>query len=168
MLAPETEPVVVYDVDAVKVEAFRVEHHDWDDAYGYRISCAGKVVVVSGDTSKTESVPRMAREADILIHEALNLKAMNTIAAALDLHDVGIPGDRMERIITAHTPTLEVAEVAQEAQVPHLILTHLIPALPANPIAERYFTMGMSDIYTGKLTVARGRNARSACSLSIV
>ncbi len=155
VLAPEEETLVVYENDGVTIEAFRVEHLDWPDAYGYRVTFAGKTVVISGDTRKTTAVPRVAQGADLLIHEALNNDAMSTVAEALDKHDIGVPGNRMTRIAEAHTLTLEVAEMARDAQVDHLILTHLIPALPANALTDRYFTKGMRDIYDGKITVAR-------------
>ena len=155
IMAPDTGTDVVYDHHGVQVEVFRVDHPDWPDAYGYRVAFGEKTVVISGDTRKTGSLIQVSEGVDVLVHEALNMRAMQTVAGALSQHDIGVPGDRMDRIAAAHTTTLEVAEIARDAKVQHLVLTHLIPALPANLLTDRYFTDGIKDVYDGELTVAR-------------
>ena len=48
------------------VFAFLVEHEPVKPAFGYRIEYKGRVVVISGDTRKTENVARHAKGADML------------------------------------------------------------------------------------------------------
>ena len=46
-----------------------------------------------------------------------------------------------------HTPAVEVAKVAVQANVSHLILYHLLPA-PRSNIMENIFYRGMDDVIT--------------------
>ncbi len=79
---------------------------------GVRIeSCASNgVVVFSSDTEPCESIERLSRNADILVHEA------------------GGSG-------TGHTSALEAARVAARAGVRHLVLTHLPPDVSDSELA---------------------------------
>lgn len=149
------EAVVVYDADGLVVEAFRVDHPDWPYAYGYRITFGGKTVVVSGDTKYTPAIAKHAQGTDMLIHEAVNLDMMEQIASALREFGGPVDPDRLALISAVHTPTLEVARVAKEANVETLVLTHLIPPIPANFVAEQHYSSGMDEIFQGELVMAR-------------
>ena len=60
----------------MRVFAFLVEH----EPVGYRIEYKGRVVVISGDTRKTENVARHAKGPDMLIHEAYNKDIVHAIS----------------------------------------------------------------------------------------
>jgi ribonuclease Z len=61
----------------------------------------------------------------------------------------------MEDVPSYHATTIEVAEMARDAGVKHLVLSHLLPTPPnEGPITDA-FTNGMSDVYKGKLTLGR-------------
>ncbi|MEM7359377.1 MAG: MBL fold metallo-hydrolase [Pseudomonadota bacterium] len=159
---PEAEDVevaedsitLVHKDDKLSIEAFQVVHPHWPHAYGYRIKVAGKTIVVSGDTTISPGVAKYAAGADYLVHEALNSTLMNLVGQELEKISVPISSDRIARIAEVHTDTLELAELAQTAQVKHLVLTHLIPPVPDIFPARQAFTSGMSDRYDGELTVA--------------
>lgn len=68
----------------------------------------GKVIVYSGDTRPTESLARLARGADVLIHEAT---LSDALAAAAERD--------------GHSTAGGVAKLAAEAGVGRLILTHI-------------------------------------------
>jgi ribonuclease Z len=87
--------------------AFLVDHWPVEPALGYRIESAMGVAVVSGDTRPCPAVPRWASCADVLVHEVL-------------YPGFGIP--------SYHTAATDVGEIAVEAEVKRLVLTHLIPA----------------------------------------
>jgi len=146
---------LVYDDHGVMVAAFRVEHPDWPYAYGYKLSFGGKTIVISGDTTYSENTRKHAKGADLLIHEAVNMEMMGIIKSVITKYDTGINPDRMDRIAAVHTPTHDLAKLAAEASVDTLVVTHLIPPVPALSIAENYFTEGMEDIFSGELIVAR-------------
>lgn len=146
----------VYDKDGVTISAFRVDHPKWEHAYGYKIEYRGKSIVVSGDTRYSPNLVAHSKDMDMLIHEALNVKMMKTIAKTLrGSGSDTVDPDRMELITNTHTATHELAKIATEANVKKLIVTHLIPPIPANRLVEDIFIDGMSDLYTGEIIVAR-------------
>jgi ribonuclease Z len=61
----------------------------------------------------------------------------------------------LEEACNYHAPTLDVAEMAREAGVPRLVLSHLLPPIPDDgPIVDN-FVAGMSEIYPGSILVAK-------------
>ena len=155
ILVEDDELSVVYEQDGIVISAFRVEHPNWAHAYGYKFEYLGKMIVISGDTRYAPNLIKHAQDVDVLIHEALNVEMMQTISGALRKHGGGIDPERMNLIISVHTPTDELAKLAAEANVDRLVLTHLIPPIPANGFVEAEFTAGMGKLYDGELTVAR-------------
>lgn len=147
--------LTVYEQDGIVISAFAVEHPNWDHAYGYKFEFQGKTVVISGDTRYATNLIQHSRDADLLIHEALNVDMMQTISGALRKHGGGIDPERMNLIINVHTPTDDLARLATEANVERLVLTHLIPPIPSNGFVEAEFTAGMDKLYDGEITVAR-------------
>ena len=67
---------VVYEDDNVKVEAFPVVHGTWPNAFGYRFTTPDRVIVVSGDAAKSDTVEAYAKGADILVHEVYSSKGL--------------------------------------------------------------------------------------------
>jgi ribonuclease Z len=69
---------------------------------------AGRRVVLAGDTAPSAIVMEAAREAEVLVHEATFLDE-----------------ERERARETAHSTALEAAEIARDAEVSLLALTHL-------------------------------------------
>jgi len=151
MEAPVTEsgPGVVYDEGGLKITMFEVDHRPVEPAVGYKFEYKGKSIVVSGDTIKVTKMIEMSEGVDILVHEALNKQLVEMGANRLD--------DRMRKmgrdLYTYHTPHLEVAEIAKEAGVKKLVLTHMVPS-PVNAAMAKMFTRGMRKIYKGPIKTA--------------
>lgn len=144
--------VPVFEADGLKISAFRVEHEPVDIAFGYRFEYRGRVVVISGDTKKSAAVVHNAQNADLLVHEALASAMTNRASARAE--EIG-----MHRIAKMaidvrgyHATPVEAAEVAEEAHVKKLVLTHIFPPL-ANPLAKHLFLEGTRDAYHGPLTL---------------
>jgi ribonuclease Z len=136
----------------LRVTMFRVDHAPISPAVGYRFDYRGRSVVVSGDTVKSASVVKHARGADLLIHEALQRDLVARGAAAAER--LGRP--RLAKLAGDiggyHTSPVEAAEVAREAGVSELVLTHLVPS-PANWLARRMFLRGVPAAFPGKVTL---------------
>lgn len=147
-----TAATPVFERDGLRVTMFAVDHEPVRSAVGYRFDFAGRSVVVSGDTRKSASLVAHARGADLLVHEALN-RAMVERAAAVARR---LGRERMAKLAGDipgyHTSPVEAAETAREAGVPHLVLTHLVPA-PPNALARRMFLAGVTDVYDGEVTL---------------
>lgn len=146
---------LVYQANGLTIRAFLVDHPTWPQAYGYRIEHKGKVVVISGDTRASDGIRKHAKNADILIHEAINSEIFGYVGDQMVEQGGAMSKGRMDIIESVHTPTLELATIAQNAGVRKLIITHLIPAMPAVWFVDKFFTAGMDDIYKGELTIAR-------------
>jgi len=68
--AHEVSPGVVYKDGNVTVTAFNVKHGEWGArAFGYRFQTADRTIVISGDTTPSESLVEQCNGCDILIHE---------------------------------------------------------------------------------------------------
>ena len=122
---------VIYRDENVKVTAAEVPHGAAKPAYAYRFDTPDKVVVFSGDTSKSESLVKLAEGADILVHETLSLEGVDAAVKATDAGNEALK----RHIIEAHTPAEEVGEVATAAHVRKLVLTHFVPT--GNPAFDK-------------------------------
>ncbi|MBK3573094.1 MBL fold metallo-hydrolase [Streptomyces sp. MBT65] len=120
--APAMAPFTVMENDDVKVTAVLVPHGAVYPAYAYRFDTDHGSVVFSGDTTPSPNVIRLARHADVLVHEALYPAGL----AAL-----GLPQALIDHILATHTDVSELGRIAAEAGVKTLVATHLSPGNPA-------------------------------------
>ena len=74
--AKDVRPGEIYHDEAVRVTAFRVDHGSWKHAYCYRFEAGGKVIVISGDTTLSDSLMEAAKGAHILVHEVYSEKGL--------------------------------------------------------------------------------------------
>lgn len=147
-----TDVVTVGDMEA---GAFEVDHRPVVPALGYRVRRRGTTVVFSGDTRRCDALVRASEGADVLVSEALHLEMMHDRIAMLR----GAGSERLAGILedacSYHAPTLDVADMAREAGVGRLVLSHLIPPVPDEGQPAEAFIAGMSDIYPGEITLGR-------------
>lgn len=143
---------VVFDQDGVRITAFTVDHRPVAPAFGYRVDYNGRSVVISGDTARSANVAANAKGADVLVHEALAAHLITQVAprlAALGQTRLAkLAGD----VIDYHATPVQAAEIAKEAGVRLLVLTHLVPA-PTNAVVSRQFMQGVSDAWDGEVVV---------------
>lgn len=149
--APDAD-AVVFDRNGLKVTMFRVDHDPVSPAVGYRFEYRGNVVVVSGDTAKSDSVTTHARGADLLIHEALNREMMGRAAAIVT--KLGNPrlGKMANDTLDYHASPVEAAEVARDAGAKTLVFTHVVPG-PRNAIMRRMFLSGVDEVFDGEVVL---------------
>jgi ribonuclease Z len=150
---PDRTPVA--DLGGMRVEAFEVNHFPVVPALGFRFVLDGKALAFSGDTAKCEGLVRGAKDADVLVCEALNANLFPMMVAALRNAGNAHTASVMEDVPSYHSTTIEVAEMARDAGVKHLILSHLIPTPPNEGPLLDAFTNGMSDVFSGKITLGR-------------
>ena len=143
---------LVFDQDGLRVTMFRVDHDPVRPAVGYRFDYKARSVVVSGDTKKSSNLIAHAKGADLLVHEAL--AAQLTARAVKVAREMGmertakLAGD----IPGYHSTPRQAGEVAQEAGVSHLVLSHLVPP-PRNFLMERAFTSEARAAFSGEVTL---------------
>ena len=129
---------VVLDEDGLVVTAFPVDHAPVAPAFGYRFDYRGRSVVVSGDTVATESLRTAAKDADLLLHDALSLPIVraleNGARAAGRLRMAKIMAD----IPSYHAHAAHLAGLAASAGVRQLALYHFVP-VPRNFLMRQVF-----------------------------
>lgn len=153
---PATEAVShIATIGDMQIGSFEVDHRPVEPALGFKVEASGRSVVFSGDTKKCDALVQASKGADMLVSEALNLEMMQSRITMLR----GAGDQRLSQILVEaceyHAPTLDVAEMARDAGVRELVLSHLIPPIPDDGPQVEAFVAGMSDIYGGPITVAR-------------
>ena len=113
--AHTVEEGVVFEDDNVKVEAFRVRHGTWPNAYGYRFTTPDRVIVISGDAAPDEAVEGFAKGADILIHEVYSVEGFRKRDPYWQKYHS-----------TNHTSAHELGELANRAKPKLLVLYHVL------------------------------------------
>ena len=110
----------IYADENVKVTAFAVNHGAAVPAFGFRFDTPDRSIVFSGDTTPDDNVVSAAKGADILVHEVINVAAVDALVERVS------PGneDLRRHIVSNHTTTEQVGEVATEAGVHILVLSH--------------------------------------------
>lgn len=135
-------PTEVWVGGGVRVLAAAVRHEPVMDAVGYRIETPDGVVAISGDTRACDEVVALARHADILVHEAMRFQPIE----ALPVH--------RRFILDYHADTRLIGQMATDAQVGTLVLTHLLP-VPENAADKEAFAEDVrAGGFRGALIVA--------------
>jgi ribonuclease BN (tRNA processing enzyme) len=111
----ENSPGIVYKDNNVIVKAFLVEHGEWTQAFGYRFETPDRTIVISGDTSPSQSVIDNCDGCDILIHEVISTKGKLSAPVWWQAYSSKY-----------HTTSAQLAELATKARPKLLILYHQI------------------------------------------
>lgn len=141
--SPKTAPFPVTADDNVVVTATLVSHYDVYPAFGFRFDLvkSGLSVTFSGDTTKSDNLITLAKDTDILVHEA---------QFSLDdayYHNRFPPN----YLANSHTSAEQVGEVAAAANAKHVILSHYSPT----DLPDSEWLNAIGKNYSGEVTVAR-------------
>ena len=143
-----TQPGLVMQDERVKVTAALVEHPPLVPAFGFRFDCPDRAIVFSGDTNKSDNLIRLARGADVLVHEALYLPAVDRLVAR-----VPQAVTLKKHLIDSHTSAEDVGRVAAAAGVKTLVISHLVPA--DDPlVTDQMWIDAVRPHFTGEIVVA--------------
>ena len=109
----EIKPGLVWKDDNVRVTAFPVKHGSWDESFGYRFQSGDRTIVISGDTTYSDSVTKACDGCDVLIHEVYC--------------DAGLAKRTphwQKYHSTFHTGAADLAKLAAQAKPKLLVLYH--------------------------------------------
>jgi ribonuclease BN (tRNA processing enzyme) len=135
--------LVMHD-DNVRVTAAAVSHPPLA-AFAYRFDGSDRSIVISGDTARSDSLIRLAQGADVLVHEALYLPAVDRVVGA-----VLNASTLKKHLLDNHTSAEDAGKVAQEAGVKTLVLSYLVP--PDDPdVTEQMWIAAASRYFRGKV-----------------
>lgn len=133
----------------VKVTVALTDHGAVKPALAYRFDCPDRSIVISGDTRPTADLVRLAKGADVLVHEVTYVPALDEMLRA-------IPSAKRlrEQIMTAQSTTEDVGRTATEAGVKTLVLSHFIPSgRPTVP--EQTWRDAVKPYFSGQVVVGR-------------
>jgi len=105
---------VVYKDENVTVRSIAVKHGSWAQAFGYEIDAENRRIVISGDTTPSQSIVKACNGCDVLIHEVYSEDRFNLV--------FGASRDQYHR--SFHTSTRELATLASQAKPKLLVLYH--------------------------------------------
>lgn len=109
------------------------------ECVGYRVETAEGTVTYSGDSGGVpQSMIELARDSDVLIH-------MCHFATGME------PSAAYRKASGSH---MDVAEVAQRANVRTVVLSHMIPMLDGPGVMER-LVVEMHAVYEGNIVIGR-------------
>jgi ribonuclease BN (tRNA processing enzyme) len=135
--------------EKVRVTCARVTHPLVEHAFAYRFDTADRSIVISGDTNRSDALIALARGADVLVHEALFVPAVDRLVAR-----VPNASTLKEHIIASHTSVEDAGRVATAAGVKTLVLSHLVP--PDDPlVTEQMWVDAARAHFSGQIIFGR-------------
>jgi len=104
-------------------------------------------IVFSGDTARSDNLIKLARGADILVHEVIVTGWVNGLfPAPRSVAEEGL----LQHLLSARTPVEEVGGIAEAAGVRTLVLSHIVPG---NATREQLSPAGKG--FSGELVIGR-------------
>jgi ribonuclease BN (tRNA processing enzyme) len=133
----------------VKVSSLRVRHPPITQSYAYRFDASDRSIVISGDTAYAPELAGFAKGADVLIHEAMYLPAIEKLIR----QNAGAKRLR-EHLLASHTSTEDVGRVAAQAGVKTVVLTHLVPGDDPS-LTDDQWAEGVRKYFNGRIIIGR-------------
>ncbi|MGA8593352.1 MAG: MBL fold metallo-hydrolase [Bryobacteraceae bacterium] len=148
---PKAGPVM--QDENVRVASVLVQHPPVHPAYGYRFDFPDRSIAFSGDTVPLEAVAHMARGADVLVHEAMDVPATGELVRQQSAEWHAVSFDTMMHHMRAdHSPIEDVGRIAQEGGVKTLVLSHMTPD-PTTLVPDEKWIQGASKYFKGQIIV---------------
>ena len=135
--------------ERVKVTTTLVDHPPVVPALAFRFDCPDRSIVFSGDTNRSDNLVRLANGADLLVHEALWVAAVDRLVAR-----VPNAATLKKHIIDSHTSVEDAGRVAAAAGVKTLVLTHFVPGDDPS-ITDEQWAEGARKHFRGRIVVGR-------------
>jgi len=140
--------------DTVRVSSIIVEHPPVKPALGYRFDFKDRSIAFSGDTAPLDAVAKMAKGADVLVHEAMYVPAVESYTQSrIAQGEPGTLADFMAHMKADHTPVEDAGRIAHEAGVKTLVLSHLTPAIES--VSDETWRAAAAKYFSGEIIVGQ-------------
>lgn len=136
--------------EGVNVRAMLNDHPPIKESYALRFEGEGKSFVFSGDTAPMTEMSEFAQNADLLVHEAMMPSGVDRLVSKLPNKGALL----RKHIMQSHTPAQEVGKIASQADVKHLVLTHLVPDGDLEIQAQDWIDAAATG-FAGPITLAK-------------
>ena len=122
----------------------------------FRVDAGGRSFVFSGDTAYSSGLVALARGAEVLVCEAIDVVAMRRAFEGMVAR--GMYRDNPEgiwrHIVDTHTPLEDAGRMAADAGVRTLVLSHLVPgALDSLP--DENYLVAARKTFKGEIVLGR-------------
>lgn len=148
-------------IEGLTIRAARNNHFDQPlaeaqtEALSFRFEYAGRSITYTGDTGPDARVTALAQGSDLLVSEVI---ALEPLIASILTRRPDMPAPQMaamrQHLSTHHVDAAVVGEMARDAGVGHLVMTHLAVAGPL-AASEAYLRDGVRSAYAGPVDLAR-------------
>jgi len=133
----------------LKVTSCRVRHPPITQSYAYRFDAKDRSIVISGDTAYAPELAEFAKGADLLVHEAMYLPAIEKL-----IQQNPSATRLREHLLAAHTSTEDVGRIAAQAGVKTVVLSHLVPGDDPT-ITDEQWAKGVRKNFKGRVIVGK-------------
>ncbi|MGC2776655.1 MAG: MBL fold metallo-hydrolase [Bradyrhizobium sp.] len=148
----------------IKITAVQNTHYSFEpgspkadkfQSLSYRFETPDKVIAVTGDTGPSAEVEKLAKNADILVGEMIDLpltvETMRNIASR-------IAPERFEgmkiHLSTHHLAPSDLGKLAANAEAKQLVVTHLAPGGLMTDETTKAYVAEIGRYFSGKITIA--------------
>jgi ribonuclease Z len=108
------------ETEQLRITNTEVPHQPIPQAFAFRFDANGNSTAISGDTAYSPELIALAQGCDLLVHEAF-------VHWQYDIVRHQATPEQRRNIRSYHTTTEEVGQVANNARVKHVALTHFVP-----------------------------------------
>ena len=133
----------------VGVTSVLVDHPLVAPAFAYRFDGPDRSIVISGDTARSDRLADFARGADVLVHEAMWLAAVDRIVARNPNAST-----LKKHLLDSHTAAEDCGRVAEAAGVRTLVLSHFVPGGDSS-ITDQMWIDAASKHFRGRVVVGK-------------
>lgn len=142
----------VFEDDELKVTSVEVDHSIETYAYRFEDKGTGRHFVFSGDTQKISTMANFARDASVLVQDACLAPVTDeppTDGFVWERLTKPYPQARWDRLHETHCTAEEAGEIAADAGVDTLVLTHILPYRDL-----KYMKETAGEVFDGEIIVA--------------
>jgi ribonuclease BN (tRNA processing enzyme) len=161
-LEASATPIEVYRDERVTVKAVENTHFPERAkarmpyrSLAYRFDTATRSIVFSGDTAPSAGLVELARNADLLVCEAMDVAQHARLAEqARQAIAAGNENSVARHVAETHSTTEDVGKMAAEAKVKTVVLSHLLPG-GNNDLPETAYIDAVRKYFNGQVIVGR-------------
>lgn len=153
---------VIYQDENVRVLAVQNDHYHFEPgsaadrysrSYAFRIETGGRAIVYTGDTGWSERIVDLARGADLLVSEVIDIAGVEQAMR----RNPAVPKSALPALLAHmeqdHLTPRQVGEMAKAAGVSKVVLTHLVPGGDDETDSSQY-AADVAKVFSGPVIVA--------------
>jgi ribonuclease BN (tRNA processing enzyme) len=156
-------PSAVFKDERLTVRAVENTHYPAESkqkmpyrSLAYRFDARDRSIVFSGDTAYSSGLVELAKGANVLVCEAMDVAAMRKAFDGMKAR--GMYADNPEgvwrHIVATHTPLEDAGRMSAEAGVGTLVLTHIIPGA-LGTMGDAAYIAAVQKTFKGPIIVGR-------------